>query len=235
MPKDCHRIVVLTGAGISVESGVPVFRGPDGLWQGRRVEEVATSDAVANDPWGVNCFFNKMRRESVTIKPNAAHRTLAEFERLWPGSFLLVTQNIDALHEQAGSKNLIHMHGELARVFCGFCHADYLTEDDVIKDTPCAHCGTTGHLRPDIVLFGEMPKQMDSIFEALSQCDLFVAIGTSGVVYPAAGFVDVADSARARTVEINPAETERSMAFQEHVQGTAGQAVPAFFKQLLAE
>jgi NAD-dependent deacetylase len=234
MPKDFHRIVVLTGAGISAESGVPVFRGPDGLWEGRRVEEVATDDALRRDLWGVNAFFNGLRAKIKSIKPNAAHAALVRLEEVWGSDFLLVTQNVDPLHVWAGSKNVIPMHGELLSIECKACGAIYPFEGEAKKETICKKCDRNACLRPDIVLFGEMPKRMDEIQHALATCDLFIAIGTSGVVYPAAGFVDLANHAGAHTIEVNTAETGRSDAFAEHIVGPAGEAVPALVERLIA-
>lgn len=234
MKTPYKNIVVLTGAGISAESGVAVFRGPDGLWEGRKVEEVATSDAVEYDRWGVNAFFNGLRAKLYDVHPNAAHHALAAFEAAFDGDFLLVTQNIDDLHDRAGSKNLIHMHGELLRLSCDACGGSFVYREALEKHMPCQLCGKAGLLRPDITLFGEMPKQIEIIVEALSQCDLFIAVGTSGFVYPAAGFVDIANRAHAHTVEINLAETSRSDAFAEHLVGPAGERVPDYLALLLA-
>ena len=222
------RIVVLTGAGISAESGIPTFRGSDGLWQGHRVEDVATAEAVALNRPVVNTFFNTMRRNVVTFQPNPAHEALVRLEEAFGDDFLLVTQNIDPLHEQAGSKRLIHMHGELQRIRCDRCGDSAPFFEDATVGTACPVCGQAGNLRPDIVLFGEVPMRMEEIFVAISRCDLFVAIGTSGAVYPAAGFVDIANQAQAWTVEINPCETERSVSFRQRVTGKAGEVVPAF-------
>ncbi|MDR3423639.1 MAG: NAD-dependent deacylase [Alphaproteobacteria bacterium] len=229
MPKErISRIVVLTGAGISAESGIPVFRGADGLWQGHRVEDVATAEAVAFNRPVVNDFFNKRRREVEKVAPNSAHRALVEWEQACGDDFLLVTQNIDPLHERAGSHNLIHMHGELQRIRCDSCGESAPFFADALAQTLCPVCGRAGGLRPDVVLFGEMPMRMEEVFMALSACDLFVAIGTSGAVYPAAGFVDLANQAGAYTVEINAAETERSPTFHERLTGRAGEVVPDF-------
>lgn len=229
------EIIILTGAGLSAESGIPTFRGADGLWQGRRVEEVATAEAVACDPWGVNAFFNKRRRDLAGIEPNAAHRALAEAETYWGERLLVVTQNIDPLHEKAGSRNLIHMHGELLRIRCDACGESAPFHADATETTPCPLCGKAGALRPDVVLFGEMPFQMDRVIDALSTCRVFIAIGTSGVVYPAAGFVDLAHRAGARTIELNLAATERSPAFQEKISGPASVTVPVLIEKMKAE
>lgn len=228
------KIVVLTGAGISAESGVPVFRGDDGLWEGQRVEAVATADAVAFNRPVVNQFFNKMRKGIATIAPNAAHKALVELEQAFGENFLLITQNIDPLHEKAGSKNLIHMHGELQRIRCDACETSMPFFGDVPPDATCKACGKKGGLRPDIVLFGEMPKRMEDCLTALALCDLFIAVGTSGVVYPAAGFVDVAARAGAETVEINLNNSERASAFSKRMVGKAGDMLPPFVQACIS-
>lgn len=233
MAKPFQKIVVLTGAGISAESGVPVFRGPDGLWHGRRVEDVATHEALCRDPWGVNAFFNELRRFVKDVGPNPAHHALKKLEDHYGKNLLVVTQNIDPLHKQAGSQNLLAMHGELQSILCTNCGAQMPFHDDATESTSCPTCGRTGVLRPDIVLFNEMPYYMDDITTALMNCDLFIAIGTSGFVYPAAGFVDIASHAGAYTIEVNLAETERSPAFQEKRTGPAGQTVPRLVDELI--
>lgn len=228
-----RSIVVLTGAGISAESGVPVFRGPDGLWHGRRVEDVATHEALERDLWGVNAFFNELRRFVADIKPNPAHEALVKLEQAYGNAFLLVTQNVDPLHDRAGSKHPLHMHGELQSILCEQCGQRTPFFGDVLPQTACPACGRTECLRPDIVLFNEMPYAMDQIIDALMACDLFIAVGTSGFVYPAAGFVDIATHAGAHTIEINLAETERSPAFAEKRTGPAGQTLPALVAELI--
>jgi len=227
------KIVVLTGAGISAESGVPVFRGADGLWEGQRVEDVATADAVTFNRPFVNKFFNKMRKGIADIKPNAAHDALVKLEQAFAPNFLLITQNIDPLHEKAGSKNLIHMHGELQRIRCDACGRGIPFFEDIPQDATCAVCGKEGGLRPDIVLFGETPMRMEDCIAALAACDMFIAIGTSGVVYPAAGFVDIANRAGAETVEINLNASERATAFAKHIFGKAGEILPTFVDECI--
>jgi NAD-dependent deacetylase len=228
-----ERIVVLTGAGISAESGVPVFRGPDGLWHGRRVEDVATHEALCRDPWGVNAFFNELRHFVEDIAPNPAHHALKKLEDHYGKNLLLVTQNIDPLHKRAGNQNLLAMHGELLSSLCAACgarHNGY--RGDVLPTTPCPTCQKTESLRPDIVLFNEIPYHMEEIYAALMHCDLFIAVGTSGFVYPAAGFVDIALHSGAHTIEVNLAETERSPSFHEKRTGHAGQILPALVDEL---
>jgi len=234
MAPSYKKIVVLTGAGISAESGVPVFRGPDGLWHGRRVEDVATHEALVRNPWGVNDFFNELRRFIKDVKPNAAHLALKKLEDHFQKDLLVVTQNVDPLHKRAGSKNLLPMHGELQSILCDNCGKRTPFFDDALKTTPCPACGRTGTLRPDIVLFNEMPYFMDEIYHSLLACDLFIAVGTSGFVYPAAGFVDIATHAGATTIEVNLAETERSPLFQEKRTGPAGITLPTLVGELIS-
>lgn len=230
-------IVVLTGAGVSAESGLATFRGAGGLWEGHRVEQVATPQAFRRDPALVHRFYNLRRAQlrDPRIVPNAAHRALARLDALWPGEFLLVTQNVDDLHERAGSRRLIHMHGELRRARCLACGVAHDWAEDLGEATPCPTCARSGGLRPDIVWFGEMPRHMDEIHAALERCDLFVAIGTSGQVYPAAGFVAAVRAAgAARTIEVNLEDSAVSSAFAERMLGPAGQLVPALVEELLA-
>ncbi len=229
-----RALILLTGAGISAESGVRTFRDAGGLWEGHRIEEVATPEGYAAHPELVQTFYNARRAQLNQVAPNAAHRALAQLEAAWEGPFLLVTQNVDDLHDRAGSRNLIHMHGELRKARCTNCHTLHRWEVDLSEATPCPHCGRTARLRPHIVWFGEMPLEMPRIFEALDQADLFVAIGTSGVVYPAAGFVE-AVGPRCRTVELNLEPSAVVSAFAEHRQGKATDLVPAFVQDLLAQ
>ncbi len=228
-------IVVLTGAGISAESGLETFRGAGGLWCGHRVEDVATPEAFMRDPALVHEFYNTRRRglRAPDIAPNAAHLALAELEQKWDGEVLVVTQNIDNLHERAGTKNLIHMHGEALKAFCSFCRHGFDCHDALSVAMACEKCAKAGGLRPDIVWFGEMPYQMDRIFGALTACDLFVSIGTSGNVYPAAGFVAEALRHGAQTAEFNLEPSLTSSVFHESIPGPAGTSVPEFVRTLL--
>ena len=233
MLRSFEKIVVLTGAGISAESGVPVFRGPDGLWHGRRVEDVATHEAVSRDLWGVNGFFNGLRRFVKDIEPNPAHLALKKLEDSYQKNLLVITQNVDPLHKRARQKNLLAMHGELQSILCNACGCRTPFLDDALKETPCPSCQKSGVLRPDIVLFNEMPYFMDEIYAALTACDLFIAVGTSGFVYPAAGFVDIAVHAGAYAIEVNLDETERSPAFHEKRTGPAGKILPLLVDELI--
>jgi NAD-dependent deacetylase len=227
----------LTGAGISKESGLDTFRDAGGIWARHRIEDVATPEAFARNPRLVQEFYNARRRRllSPDVAPNPAHLALADLERRWPGAFLLVTQNVDDLHERAGSRRVVHMHGELLKVRCSRSGRAYAWREDVLADTRCACCGAAGTLRPHVVWFGEMPFELDRILEALRNCTLFVAAGTSGQVHPAAGFVQEARwSGGARTVELNIEPTEVSPLFDEQVRGPASAVVPAFVERLLA-
>ncbi|HEX6142944.1 MAG TPA: Sir2 family NAD+-dependent deacetylase [Geminicoccaceae bacterium] len=231
-----ERIVVLTGAGISAESGLPTFRGAGGLWEGHRVEEVATPEAFARDPATVHRFYDLRRRQlqEAAVEPNPAHRALAELEAGFPGEVLVITQNIDDLHERAGLGHLIHMHGELLKARCGACGAVHPWRGDLGHLPPCPACGRPGRLRPHVVWFGEMPLEMERIGAALGASDLFVSIGTSGNVYPAAGFVEeVRAHGRARSIEINLEPPAHNRRFDEHRQGRAGDLVPPLVRELL--
>lgn len=228
-----ERIVVLTGAGISAESGVDTFRDKDGIWSRVNVEDVATPQGFARNPAMVQDFYNSRRRGLAAVQPNAAHFALARLEREFGGEMLLVTQNIDDLHERAGSDRLVHMHGELTKVLCTACEMRSEWHEDVLPVSACPRCHSVGYLRPDVVWFGEMPYQMDVIERALAFCDLFVSIGTSGNVYPAAGFVAEARHAGARTIELNLEPSEGFNLFDEARHGRATELVPAFVGELL--
>lgn len=229
-------IVILTGAGISKESGLHTFRDADGIWSRVRVEDVATPEAFARDRARVHDFYNARRRQLVEsdVQPNAAHLALARLEAEWGGAVLLVTQNIDDLHERAGSRNLLHMHGELLKARCAAC--EHVRDWRVALDArlKCDACGEVGRLRPHVVWFGEMPLFMDEIGAALGRCDLFVSIGTSGHVYPAAGFVALAGEAGAHTVELNLEPSQGASLFAERDYGPASVIVPRFVDSLLA-
>lgn len=227
------RIVVLTGAGISAESGVPTFRGSDGLWEGERIEDVATPGGFRRDPALVQRFYDARRAHLATVTPNAAHLALARLERRLGAGFLLVTQNVDDLHERAGSERLVHMHGELKRALCLVCGAARAWEGPLGVPHACGACGVRDRLRPDIVWFGEMPYAMERIEAAIATCDLFVSVGTSGAVYPAAGFVDWARTCGARTLEMNLDASAVSGVFDESRRGPAGVLVPAWVREVV--
>lgn len=227
-----RNIVVLTGAGISAESGVATFRGPGGLWEGHRVEDVCTPEALARGPELVHRFYDARRAALATVEPNSAHRALARLDAEWPGELLIVTQNVDDLHERAGARRLLHMHGELMSALCARCGDRRAWADALPPGSACGACGSE-RLRPDIVFFGEIPYQMERIEAALAEADLFVSIGTSGAVYPAAGFVRMASAYGARTLELNLERSEGSGWFDESRLGPAGTLVPAWVEELL--
>lgn len=231
--RPSSSIVILTGAGISAESGLPTFRDKDGLWEGHRVEEVATPEAFARSPELVHRFYNLRRAALAEVEPNAAHRALARLQREHPGKVTLITQNVDDLHERAGSTAVIHMHGQLLKVRCTRCDHVACWSGDLGTDTACPNCGKPGNLRPDIVWFGEMPHHMETIAEALQGADVFVAVGTSGHVHPAAGFVGEARLAGAETIEINNAGTLVSDRFHHHFTGPATIEVPRWVDEVL--
>jgi len=231
--REMRNIVVLTGAGISAESGLKTFRGPDGLWEGQRVEDVATPEAFERDPALVHKFYDARRARLDEVEPNAAHKALAKLDAEWPGEFLLVTQNVDNLHERAGAKRLLHMHGELTSGWCLACYERFGWQGPMGEAAACPVCQVAGHVRPDIVWFGEMPYEMERIDEALMKADLFVSIGTSGAVYPAAGFVQTARYCGARTVEINLEPSQGSLFFDERRYGAAGVEVPKWVDEML--
>ena len=232
MTGDIRNIVILTGAGVSAESGLATFRGEDGLWEGHRVEDVCTPAAFARDPALVHAFYNARRAALDTVEPNAAHVALARLERDWPGEVLLVTQNVDDLHERAGSTRLVHMHGENRKGWCLACGERFAWPGPMDEESGCPACGRIGEVRPDIVWFGEMPYAMERIEEALRRSDLFVSIGTSGAVYPAAGFVQTARYCGARTLEINLEPSLGSHLFDESRTGPASELVPGWVDEL---
>lgn len=226
------NIVVLTGAGISAESGIATFRGPGGLWEGHRVEDVCTPEALSRDPALVHRFYDARRAALADVGPNGAHLALGRLDAQWRGGLLIVTQNVDDLHERGGAQRLLHMHGELQSALCAACGDRRGWAAPLPPASVCGTCGTPA-LRPDIVFFGEMPYQMDRIDAALADADLFVSIGTSGAVYPAAGFVQTARRYGAQTLEINLEPSAGSHFFHETRLGRAGDLVPAWVDGLL--
>ncbi len=233
--NEINSIVVLTGAGISAESGIKTFRASDGLWEEHRIEDVATPEGFANNPELVQRFYNERRRPllAAQVQPNPAHVALAKLQAEFDGAFLLVTQNIDNLHEQAGSQDVRHMHGEILKMRCSQTEQIYACQGDISVGDVCQCCNTKGTLRPHIVWFGEMPLYMDEIYSALSVCDLFISIGTSGNVYPAAGFVQLANQSGAHTLEINLEASNTATDFNQAVYGKAGQVLPVWVDQFL--
>lgn len=228
-----RNIVILTGAGISAESGIDTFRDGGGLWEQHRVEDVATPEAFARDPDLVLRFYD-MRREAIqTRQPNAAHLALARLDREWPGDLLIVTQNVDDLHERAGARRVLHMHGEHLNAWCTACDVRSRWTGTLLDRPPCPQCGKPA-LRPDVVWFGEIPYHMDEIFAALREADLFVSIGTSGAVYPAAGFVRNARDLGAATLELNLEPSQGTHWFDAARHGQATEVVPAWVEEILA-
>jgi len=231
-----QRIVILTGAGISKESGLDTFRDADGIWTKVNLEDVATPEGFARDPDMVQAFYNERRDSLVSgnVTHNAAHAALARLESEWPADVLIVTQNIDNLHGSAGSRNLIHMHGELLKVRCRSCSTVFQRDTPVTMEDACDSCATVGSLRPHVVWFGEMPFEMERIYAAFADCALFMSIGTSGNVYPAAGFVqEVRTQGSAHTVELTLEPSESATLFAEAIYGPATEVVPAFVDRVL--
>lgn len=234
-----RAIVILTGAGISAESGIDTFRDAGGLWENHSIYDVATPEGFARDPDLVLRFYDARRAALANVAPNAAHGALARLEAEFSGDLLLVTQNVDDLHERGGSRDVCHMHGKLKSALCTSCgtRADWdapMLADDSGARPACAVCKAPT-VRPDVVWFGEMPYQMRRIEEALEQCDLFVSIGTSGAVYPAAGFVAQAKGYGARTLELNLEPSEGSAIFDEARHGKASELVPAWVDEIVSQ
>jgi len=232
------NIVILTGAGISAESGLATFTGADGLWNGYRIEDVCTPVALERNPIAVCAFYDERRAEAASAESNHAHIALAKLEQHWQdtgkGEFLLITQNVDALHERAGSKNLIHMHGILNSAFCVECGWQGPRHGRLEGNRECPSCERDG-LRPDIVLFGEAPRHMRQIEAALEKCDLFIAVGTSGTVYPAASFVEIAKSHGAETSWFGKDLAGSSHHFDCCHVGEAGQTLPKWVNELIGD
>ncbi|WP_100657293.1 Sir2 family NAD+-dependent deacetylase [Alteromonas flava] len=229
-----NKVVILTGAGISAESGLRTFRDNNGLWENHRLEDVATPDAFSRDPGLVYRFYNQRRQQLLepSIKPNTAHNALADLEQLLADDFMLITQNVDNLHERAGSQRVLHMHGELMSARCCASGQRFYTDNDINADSRCRCCKPASRLRPDIVWFGEIPMHMPAIERAIQQADWFVSIGTSGHVYPAAGFVEMAKYAGAKTVELNLEAGQNNQWFDIQIHGPASVIVPQFINEV---
>ncbi len=230
-------LVVLTGAGISAESGVQTFRDADGIWAKYDYREVATPEGFANNPALVHEFYNLRRAGLPGVEPNAAHIALAELEEALTARgdrFLLITQNVDDLHARAGSKEILQMHGSIAHARCSFCGQDHEWPGDLSTETSCPSCESAGGMRPAVVWFGEMPRHMAEIETAVSQATHFVAIGTSGTVYPAAGLAAEARTSGARTLLINLERAENEGLFDDHILGPAAREVPRWAQNILS-
>ena len=232
MTTKMHKIVILTGAGISAESGLETFRAEDGLWAQHRVEDVATPEGFVRDPKLVVDFYNARRAQAATVEPNAAHRALARLEAEHQGEVIVITQNVDDLHERGGSGTVMHMHGSLKGALCAVCDHRWPAAMVMAPGDPCPSCAAPS-ARPDIVWFGEMPYDMDALFDHLASADIFAAIGTSGNVYPAAGFVAEARRAGAHTLEFNLERSSVASQFAEHRIGPASQTVTTWVDELL--
>jgi len=231
--RNIKNIVILTGAGASAESGLSTFRDSGGLWEKHDPMDIATPEAFARDPALVYRFYNARRNQLQDVQPNAAHRALARLQREFAGEVFLVTQNVDDLHERGGSAQVCHMHGALNSMLCQACAAVMPVVEDYDDGSDCPGCKTSGKLRPDIVWFGEIPYHMDEIERSLANCDLFIAVGTSGVVYPAAGFVQSALVHGAMTLEVNKEVSEVTGYFHQQRQGAATVEVHALVEELL--
>jgi len=229
-----EKIVILTAAGISAESGLSTFRDEGGLWSQHRIEDVATPEGFARDPALVQGFYNARRVQAGKAQPNAAHQALARLQRDWPGEVVIVTQNVDSLHEAGGARNVIHMHGLLAGALCAACGHRWTAPPEMAVDEPCPACAAPA-ARPDVVWFGEMPYHMDTIYAHLSEAAIFAAIGTSGQVYPAAAFVHEARLSGARTIELNLEPSDGASSFDDVLLGPATETVPRWVDGLLRE
>jgi len=230
-----RSIVILTGAGISAESGLATFRSSNGLWNNHRVEDVATVEAFARNPEYVHEFYNELKQELIRAVPNPAHLALAKLQQNYPAPVTIVTQNVDTLHEKAGNKNIFHIHGQINQAVCLNCGYIMQTWGEIDTQTICEHCGASGMMKPNIVFFGENLLYMDKVDKLLKMCDLFISVGTSGVVYPAAGFVQVAKLCGAKTIELNAETTSNNFMFDEHIIGKAGTTLPNFVQSLIKE
>lgn len=227
------NIVILTGAGISAESGLSTFRSENGLWNNHRVEDVATIEAYYRDQDYVHNFYNEMRPQLYKALPNPAHLAITRLQKDYPADISVVTQNVDTLHEKAGNKNVYHIHGQINQIVCMNCGHVFETWGDVGSEDKCEKCGTTGMLKPNIVFFGENLLDMDKVDHLLQSCDLFISVGTSGVVYPAAGFVQIAKMFGADTYEFNMETTSNNYLFDRHIYGKAGETLPQFIDELI--
>lgn len=230
-----HNIVILTGAGISAESGLATFRSSNGLWNNHPVDKVATIEAFEQNPAYVHDFYNELKPEVFKAHPNAAHIALAKLQKKYPSPVSIITQNVDTLHEKAGSTHVLHIHGQIDQAVCLNCGKIISATSDIDTETICPFCQTMGMMKPNIVFFGENLLCMDEVDILLQHCDLFISIGTSGVVFPAASFVQTAKSVGAQTYEFNLEPTSNNFYFDHHIMGQAGITVPEFVEKLLAQ
>lgn len=233
MTRKYKNIVILTGAGISAESGLATFRSEDGLWNKHRVEDVATIEAFYRNPEYVHEFYNEMRLELLAAKPNPAHLAITDLQQKYPAKVSVITQNVDTLHEKAGNKNVYHIHGQINQIVCLNCGHVFETWGNISSEDKCPNCGICAMLKPNIVFFGEGLLHMDKVDRLLQTCDLFLSVGTSGEVYPAAGFVQIAKMFGANTYEFNMEKTSNNMLFDKHIYGAAGTTLPQFVQTLL--
>lgn len=232
MGKSAEKIVILTGAGISAESGLGTFRDEGGLWAQHRIEDVATPEGFDRNPDLVHGFYNARRAQAAAARPNSAHQALARLQVEHPGEVVIVTQNVDNLHEAAGARGVLHMHGTLAGALCAACGHRWPAPVEMHSGQPCPGCAAPAG-RPDVVWFGEYPYCMEDIYAHLADAEVFAAIGTSGEVYPAAAFVDEAHLAGAYTVELNLEPSATASRFAERRLGPASETVPAWVAELL--
>ncbi len=230
-----QNILVLTGAGVSAESGLATFRSSNGLWNNHKVEDVATIEAFERNPEYVHDFYNEMKPALLAAQPNNAHKALARLEKEYPGQVHIVTQNVDTLHEKAGSQKVLHIHGQINQAVCLNCGQVLETWGDVNTMTVCNNCHVAGMMKPNIVFFGESLLKMTETERLLRSCDLFISVGTSGVVYPAAGFVQTAKYFGAKTVEFNLEQTSNNYLFDRHIYGKCGETIPLFVEELLTQ
>lgn len=228
-----NNIVILTGAGISAESGLATFRASNGLWNNHKVEDVATVEGFARNPAYVHEFYNELKLELVKAQPNSAHLAITRLQNEYPANISVVTQNVDTLHEKAGNQNIYHIHGQINQAVCQHCGHILETFGDVDTQTQCANCNVVGMMKPNIVFFGENLLYMDKVDKLLSNCDLFLSVGTSGVVFPAASFVQIAKYNGAKTFEFNLEATSNNFYFDKHIMGPAGTTLPAFVDELI--
>lgn len=233
--KQYKNIFILTGAGISAESGLATFRSSNGLWNNHKVEDVASIEGFERNPALVHDFYNNLKIEVQGVKPNAAHLAITQLQEKYPAEINVITQNVDTLHEKAGNKNVYHIHGQINQAVCLNCGHILETWGDVDTETVCPHCEVMGMMKPNIVFFGENLLCMDVVERQLKQCDLFISIGTSGVVFPAAGFVQTAKYYGADTMEFTLEATANNYLFDKHIYGKAGETFPKFVEELLSE